>query len=148
MKNTIIKLTSAVFFVCLLMSTISNAQTSATSEATPSKQTPKYETGPHGGLICPAFENYKFEMVYRESDNRVDMYFLNPDGTPVEAANLNGEVTFVNEDKTNTQFNSVYENKKFTVGVPDGKPLFMCGIVLTYSGQMYGGKFINPSLIK
>ena len=147
MKNTLIKMLSASILVSMVMISNVNAQSQATAN-TVAPSTPRYETGPHGGLICPAFENYKFEMVYREKDKKVDIYFLSPDGNPVESSNLTGEVTFVNEDKTNSKVNSEYTNKKFTIGVPDGKPLYMCGIVLTNKGQMYGGKFINPALIK
>lgn len=146
MKNPFIKLLSAGLILTMFMISQVNAQNNAVTGANPA--TPKYETGPHGGMICPAFDNFKFEMVYRESDKKVDLYFLNPDNSLVESNSLRGEITFVNEDKTNSVVNSEYQNKKFTVGVPDGKPLYMCGIVLTHNGQMLGGKFINPSLIK
>ena len=145
MKITFIKSLSVALFVSLVMLGQVNAQDAASAAPAPVQ---KFETGPHGGLVCPAFDNYKFEMVYRENDKKVDIYFMNPDGNAVEAGSLTGEVTFVNADKTFSSINSTYENKKFTAGVPDGKPLYMCGIVLTHSGQMYGGKFINPSLIK
>ncbi len=146
MKSTIIRVISAAMVSGILISGQINAQTSASAQPPVAKH--PYEAGPHGGLLCPANDNYKFEMVYRENDKKVDIYFINPDGNLVEAGNLTGEVTFVGADKSVSQVNSSYQNKKFTVGLPDGKPLYMCGIVLTHQGQMYGSKFPNPSMVK
>jgi len=146
MKIAIIRSLSSALFVTMLFFGQANAQSETAAPAPTTKQ--QFETGPHGGQICPSNDNFKFEMVYNESAKKVDIYFLDPDNIQVEAGNLTAEVTFVNDDKSFSTVNAPYQGKKFTAGVPDGKPLHMCGIVLTHSGQMYGGKFANPSLIK
>ena len=146
MNHTFIKSLSVALVTGMFLTGQVNAQSTVSASATTGKG--QMEMGPRGGVISPANDNDKFEMVYRESEKKVDIYFINPDGNLVEAGNLTGEVTFVNEDKSVSVVNSTYQNKKFTVGVPDGKPLYMCGIVLTHGRQMYGGKFPNPSLVK
>lgn len=147
MKTMILKSISAAFIVTLIAAANLNAQGSASTGTEPA---PKHQfvTGAHGGMISPANFDYKFEMVYRENDKKIDIYFINPEGSLIEAGGLTGEITFVNEDKSTSVVNASYQNKKFTAGVPDGKPLYMCGIVLSYDGQMYGGRFVNPSLVK
>jgi|GEM_PF-5491501 len=147
MKITIIKSCLTVMLVSALMIVTADAQTTASS-APAAAGGHDIQKGPNGGVITPTNDNYSYEFVYNEGTKKIVIYFSDPDGKAVEAANLNGEVTFVNEDKSLSVVNSSYENKKFTVGVPDGKPLYMCGIVVTVGGQMYGGRFVNPSLVK
>jgi hypothetical protein len=147
MKITSIRSLLAVLFISVIVTGNVMAQSAASAAPAPSTKS-LYEPGPHGGVLCPAHDDYKFEMVYNETAKKVDFYFIGPDNNAVEAGKLTGEVTFVNEDKSMSKLNATYEGKKFTAGVPDGKPLYMCGIVLTHGGQVFGGKFANPSMIK
>lgn len=147
MKYTFIKLVSISLLASLSGICYVQAQTESAATTAPVVKH-VFETGPHGGLVCPSNDNYKFEMVYSENDKKVEIYFLSPDNQVVESGTLTGDLTFIDAQNNVSKINAVYSNKKFTSGVPDGKPLYMCGLVLTWKGQVYGGKFINPSLSK